>query len=56
MIERFGKVDEEMGSKLILVGDGREVIDMGEKRGDVGVEENVVFLGKEDKVSGLYEL
>ena len=56
VIETFAKVHQQIPSKLILLGDGPELIDMRQKTRDLGVEENVLFLGKQDNVSAFYQL
>lgn len=38
------------------MGDGPELIDMRQKTRDLGVEEHVLFLGKQDNVSAFYQL
>ncbi|MEX3487699.1 N-acetyl-alpha-D-glucosaminyl L-malate synthase BshA [Staphylococcus warneri] len=56
IIETFAKVHEKIPSKLVLLGDGPELIDMRQKTRDLGVEEHVLFLGKQDNVSAFYQL
>ncbi|MEX2947574.1 N-acetyl-alpha-D-glucosaminyl L-malate synthase BshA [Staphylococcus warneri] len=56
IIETFAKVHENIPSKLVLLGDGPELIDMRQKTRDLGVEEHVLFLGKQDNVSAFYQL
>ena len=55
IIETFAKVHDKIPSKLVLLGDGPELIDMRQKTRDLGVEEHVLFLGKQDNVSAFYE-
>lgn len=56
IIETFAKVHDKIPSKLVLLGDGPELIDMRQKTRDLGVEEHVLFLGKQDNVSAFYQL
>ncbi|MDK4213231.1 N-acetyl-alpha-D-glucosaminyl L-malate synthase BshA [Staphylococcus warneri] len=56
IIETFAKVHEKIPSKLVLLGDGPELVDMRQKTRDLGVEEHVLFLGKQDNVSAFYQL
>ncbi|MBU5270926.1 N-acetyl-alpha-D-glucosaminyl L-malate synthase BshA [Staphylococcus caprae] len=56
IIETFAKVRERIPSKLILLGDGPELLDMRQKARDVDVEEHVLFLGKQNDVSAFYQL
>ncbi|MFV5930841.1 N-acetyl-alpha-D-glucosaminyl L-malate synthase BshA [Staphylococcus warneri] len=56
IIETFAKVHDKIPSKLVLLGDGPELIDMRQKTRDLAVEEHVLFLGKQDNVSAFYQL
>lgn len=56
IIDTFAKVHEQIPSKLILLGDGPELIDMRKKTRELGIEEHVLFLGKQDSVSKFYQL
>ncbi|MEQ6029066.1 N-acetyl-alpha-D-glucosaminyl L-malate synthase BshA [Staphylococcus saccharolyticus] len=56
VIETFALVREKIPSKLILLGDGPELFDMRHKARDLGVEEQVLFLGKQNDVSAFYQL
>lgn len=56
VIETFAKVRERIPSKLILLGDGPELLDMRQKARDLNVEEHVLFLGKQNDVSAFYQL
>lgn len=56
IIETFAKVHERIPSKLILLGDGPELLDMRQKARDLNVEEHVLFLGKQNDVSAFYQL
>lgn len=56
VIETFAKIHEEMASKLLLIGDGPELMDMKQLAKDLNVEKHVIFLGKQDWVSEFYQL
>ncbi|MCC3754750.1 N-acetyl-alpha-D-glucosaminyl L-malate synthase BshA [Staphylococcus capitis] len=56
IIETFAKVHERIPSKLILLGDGPELLDMRQKARELNVEEHVLFLGKQNDVSAFYQL
>lgn len=56
IIETFAKVHERIPSKLILLGDGPELLDMRQKARELNVEEYVLFLGKQNDVSAFYQL
>ncbi|MBC3048712.1 N-acetyl-alpha-D-glucosaminyl L-malate synthase BshA [Staphylococcus capitis] len=56
IIETFAKVHERIPSKLILLGDGPELLDMRQKAHELNVEEHVLFLGKQNDVSAFYQL
>ena len=56
IIETFAKVHERIPSKLILLGDGPELLDMRQKARELNAEEHVLFLGKQNDVSAFYQL
>lgn len=56
IIETFAKIHEQLSSKLILLGDGPELIPMRQLARELGIEEHVLFLGKQDCVSEFYQL
>ncbi|HDI0103013.1 TPA: N-acetyl-alpha-D-glucosaminyl L-malate synthase BshA [Staphylococcus aureus] len=56
IIETFAKVREKIPSKLILLGDGPELVPMRQLTKELNVEEDVLFLGKQDCVSEFYQL
>ena len=56
VIETFAKIHKQMPSKLLLIGDGPELMDMKQLAKDLDVEEHVIFLGKQDWVSEFYQL
>ncbi len=56
IIETFAKVREKIPSKLILLGDGPELVPMRQLTKELNVEEDVLFLGEQDCVSEFYQL
>lgn len=56
VIETFAKIHKQMASKLLLIGDGPELMDMKQLAKDLDIEEYVIFLGKQDWVSEFYQL
>ena len=55
VIETFAKVHESIPSKLILLGDGPELIDMRQKHENLMLK-HTYFLGKQNDVSAFYQL
>ncbi|GGG85062.1 N-acetyl-alpha-D-glucosaminyl L-malate synthase BshA [Staphylococcus pragensis] len=56
ILETFAKVHAKLPSKLILLGDGPELLDMRKKARELDIEEYVLFLGKQDQVSEFYQM
>lgn len=56
IIETFAKVQQQIPSKLVLLGDGPELIPMRQKTKELGIEDQVLFLGKQDCVSEFYQM
>ncbi|MEB7420852.1 N-acetyl-alpha-D-glucosaminyl L-malate synthase BshA [Staphylococcus arlettae] len=56
IIETFTKIHAQLPSKLLLLGDGPELMDMKQKVKSLGVEDHVLFLGKQDWVSEFYQM
>ena len=56
IIETFTKIHAQLPSKLLLLGDGPELMDMKQKAKSLGVEDHVLFLGKQDLVSEFYQM
>lgn len=56
IIETFTKIHAQLPSKLLLLGDGPELMDMKQKAKSLGVEDHVLFLGKQDWVSEFYQM
>ena len=53
VVEIFAKVRKERKSKLLLIGDGPEMPRVVEKAQALGVQEDVVYLGKQDPLEHL---
>lgn len=56
ILDTFAKVHKTLPSKLLLLGDGPELMDMKEKARELSVEDSVLFLGKQDWVSEFYQI
>ncbi|MCU5745492.1 N-acetyl-alpha-D-glucosaminyl L-malate synthase BshA [Staphylococcus sp. SQ8-PEA] len=56
IIDTFAKVNQEVSSKLLLLGDGPELMDMKEKAREMGLEDRILFLGKQEWISEFYQL
>lgn len=56
VIRIFAKVNEVVPSKLLMVGDGQERPDCEQLCRDLGVSENVRFLGKQDAVEEILSI
>lgn len=56
IIETFAKIHAQLPSKLLLLGDGPELMDMKQKAKNLGIEDHVRFLGKQDWVSEFYQM
>lgn len=56
IIETFTKIHAQLPSKLLLLGDGPELMDMKQKAKSLGVVDHVLFLGKQDWVSEFYQM
>jgi len=50
VIQIFAKINEKIPSKLLMVGDGGERSDCEQLARDLGVSDNVRFLGKQDAI------
>lgn len=53
VVEIFARVNREMPSRLVMIGDGPERPRARERAAALGVEDRVVFLGKHDSVDEL---
>lgn len=56
VIDTFARVHKAIPSKLILLGDGPELMDMKEKARQLNLEDAVLFLGKQNWVSQFYQI
>lgn len=56
IIDTFEKIQRHVPSKLILLGDGPELMDMREKVRQLDLDDKVLFLGKQDWVSEFYQM
>ncbi|RNF40764.1 N-acetyl-alpha-D-glucosaminyl L-malate synthase BshA [Planococcus salinus] len=56
IIEAFGLVQQKVKSKLLLVGDGPEMSRMIQLVRDMGLGEQVLFLGQRDNLADLYNI
>ncbi|WP_226579282.1 N-acetyl-alpha-D-glucosaminyl L-malate synthase BshA [Halobacillus litoralis] len=56
VIQTFAKVREDMPAKLLLVGDGPEYSECYQLVQDLNLEEDVLFLGKQENVSDLLSI
>jgi len=53
VVRAFAGIRREIGSRLVLIGDGPERVAATELAGDLGVLEDIVFLGKLESVAEL---
>lgn len=56
IIDTFAKVRTEQPAKLLLLGDGPELMDMKAKAHEMNLQEDILFLGKQDWVSEFYQM
>ncbi|MDW4283996.1 N-acetyl-alpha-D-glucosaminyl L-malate synthase BshA [Staphylococcus saprophyticus] len=56
IIDTFARVHKAIPSKLILLGDGPELMDIKEKARQLNLEDAVLFLGKQNWVSQFYQI
>ncbi|ETP70709.1 N-acetyl-alpha-D-glucosaminyl L-malate synthase [Planococcus glaciei CHR43] len=56
IIETFHRVQKNVPSKLLLVGDGPEMGRTVQQVKELGLEQHVLFLGKRDNLSELYNI
>ena len=56
IIETFAKLREHIASKLILLGDGPKLQEMKDLAKALNVQDDVLFLGKQDCVSDFYQM
>ncbi|MDN7244036.1 N-acetyl-alpha-D-glucosaminyl L-malate synthase BshA [Planococcus shenhongbingii] len=56
IIDTFSRVQKQVASKLLLVGDGPEMGRTVQQVKDLGLDKHVLFLGKRDNLSELYNI
>ncbi|KIX91506.1 N-acetyl-alpha-D-glucosaminyl L-malate synthase [Staphylococcus microti] len=56
IIDTFQRIRQQTKAKLLLIGDGPELLDMREKVRDLNLLDDVLFLGKQDCVSNFYQI
>ncbi|ARJ51872.1 N-acetyl-alpha-D-glucosaminyl L-malate synthase BshA [Staphylococcus lutrae] len=56
IIDTFNLVRQNIKAKLLLIGDGPELIDMRMKVRALNLSDDVLFLGKQDCISNFYQL
>ncbi|HSJ38538.1 MAG TPA: N-acetyl-alpha-D-glucosaminyl L-malate synthase BshA [Planococcus sp. (in: firmicutes)] len=56
VVETFWRIRKTVPSKLLLVGDGPEMSRIQEQVRNLGIAEDVLFLGKRDNLSELYNI
>lgn len=56
VIEAFGRIQKKVKSKLLLVGDGPEMSRMLQLVRELGLEDQVLFLGQRDNLSDIYNM
>lgn len=56
IIDTFAKVRAEQPAKLLLLGDGPELMDMKAKAHEMNLQDDILFLGKQDWVSEFYQI
>ncbi|CAM3065849.1 N-acetyl-alpha-D-glucosaminyl L-malate synthase BshA [Staphylococcus argensis] len=56
IIDTFAKVRAEQPAKLLLLGDGPELMDMKAKVHEMNLQDDILFLGKQDWVSEFYQM
>lgn len=56
VIKVFASINKQVKSKLLLIGDGPEMLVVSRLVETLGLEDRVIFLGKQDKVEELYSI
>ncbi|AMY04762.1 N-acetyl-alpha-D-glucosaminyl L-malate synthase BshA [Staphylococcus condimenti] len=56
ILETFKKVHDRIPSKLLLLGDGPELMEMKKLARDLGIQNDVMFLGKQEFVNQFYQM
>ncbi|MFC7370537.1 N-acetyl-alpha-D-glucosaminyl L-malate synthase BshA [Fictibacillus iocasae] len=52
----FSKINEQIPSKLLLIGNGPELTAACERVRELGIQDHVLFLGKQEKVADLFSI
>lgn len=56
IIDTFARIRQNMKAKLLLIGDGPELLDMRQHVKSLHLTEDVLFLGKQDCMSNFYQV
>ncbi|MGN1402456.1 MAG: N-acetyl-alpha-D-glucosaminyl L-malate synthase BshA [Bacillus sp. (in: firmicutes)] len=56
IVRVFCRIKEKLSSKLLLVGDGPEMSSVCKLVDDLGLQNDVLFMGKQDDVQALYSI
>lgn len=56
IVSTFAKVRSKLQSKLLLVGDGPEMGQIVQQVKELGIEQDVLFLGNQNKLADLYNI
>ncbi|PSL41958.1 N-acetyl-alpha-D-glucosaminyl L-malate synthase BshA [Planomicrobium soli] len=56
VVDTFYRVQQQVAAKLLLIGDGPEMGRVVQQVRELGIEEHVLFLGKRDNLSELYNI
>lgn len=56
VVETFSQVRQQLGCKLLLVGDGPEMGRIIQQVRDLGLDEDVLFLGKREGIAEFYNM
>jgi L-malate glycosyltransferase len=56
VVDTFYRVQKKMAAKLLLIGDGPEMNRVIQQARELGIEEQVLFLGKRDNLAELYNM
>ncbi|AEH53592.1 glycosyl transferase group 1 [Heyndrickxia coagulans 2-6] len=56
VVKAFAKVRAQMPAKLLLVGDGPEMTVVSRLVAQCGIEKDILFLGKQDRIEELYAI
>ncbi|PUZ24112.1 N-acetyl-alpha-D-glucosaminyl L-malate synthase BshA [Staphylococcus chromogenes] len=56
VIDTFHLIRQKMKAKLLLIGDGPELLDMRQRVKSLQLSEDILFLGKQDCMSNFYQI